>query len=413
MPGVLPVLAIDTSHGLEPQWYVMPLAVGLADHLDQASTLQEIVAPFLDLADTLAALAEHRVFHRDIKPDNLFWHAGRAVLADFGIAYWGQAGPTKPVEKIGPMGFLAPEMFTAGGLSGEIGSKADVYSLAQTLFVAARREGPYPPGGTLWSSADEFHLPNWQNPRTKNGSPMSTLLRVLQAATRIDPAARLTMAEFARQLRSWLELMDRVQLTETQPHAMRLTRWGTTREAQFLLTSERRAGGEVFHMASKVAQHLGVRTPGVTGSRGPFLERASWRNWLGSYDWPVDDPETYFSDDSGPLRPTGHSTTLIEDQAGTTRVVLAAVAVRNDASFFAEIHTLRDGEWALEWQSGYSPWSAPGLPWARQIVDGLAQSAMGRLPGVPRPGRRVGIAPGTARRPVPSDPSRLPIEHDV
>ncbi|MFF4342945.1 hypothetical protein ACFY00_23825 [Kitasatospora sp. NPDC001540] len=107
-------------------------------------------------------------------------------------------------------------------------------------------------------------------------------------------------------------------------------------EAQLLLTSERSVGGKVRHMAWGIEWHFGVRKTA--------RESASWRNWLGSYNWPVDDPETYFSDDGGPFRPTGHSTTLIEDQTGTTRVVLAAVVVRNDASFFAEIHTFRDGE---------------------------------------------------------------------
>ncbi|MFC8453086.1 hypothetical protein [Kitasatospora sp. NPDC057223] len=106
-PGVLPVLAIDTETGVKPLWYVMPLANLLRETLAEAETFQEIVSAFADLAETLAELAKEGIYHCGIKPDNLFWHDGNAVLGDFGIARWGEAGLTAVRRKLGPMAFIA------------------------------------------------------------------------------------------------------------------------------------------------------------------------------------------------------------------------------------------------------------------------------------------------------------------
>ncbi|MFY7570553.1 protein kinase domain-containing protein [Streptomyces sp. WI04-05B] len=122
--GVLPVLDIDA--GSQPAWYVMPRARLLQSVFTETTTLQEIVGHIHALTKTLTELAARKYYHRDIKPDNLFWHDGRPVLADFGIAYFGKASVTVEGEKLGPLWFMAPEMRSV--TQQEQGSMADVYS---------------------------------------------------------------------------------------------------------------------------------------------------------------------------------------------------------------------------------------------------------------------------------------------
>ncbi|GAA3145581.1 hypothetical protein GCM10020255_024640 [Rhodococcus baikonurensis] len=137
--GVLPL--IDSCQTEDELWYVMPHADMLADELEGAD-FNVVVREFATLADTLARLAadSNPVFHRDIKPDNIFWHDGGPVLADFGIAAWAESewNVTADGDKLGPMYFLAPEArYVREGLDW---SKADIYSLAMTFWsIAAPR----------------------------------------------------------------------------------------------------------------------------------------------------------------------------------------------------------------------------------------------------------------------------------
>ncbi|MGH3382656.1 MAG: protein kinase domain-containing protein, partial [Actinoallomurus sp.] len=140
-PGVLPIWDMDDTRPGKPRWYAMPRAQLLADALGSYATLRDVVSNIAFLADVLARLAEDEgTYHRDIKPDNLFWWNEGPVLADFGIAAWrtadrSQSGVTRKTEKLGPANFIAPEM--RSDRPADRGRHADVYSLAKTLFVLA------------------------------------------------------------------------------------------------------------------------------------------------------------------------------------------------------------------------------------------------------------------------------------
>jgi len=148
--GILPVWDIDHDQPDAPRWYAMPLGKLLDDHLGDDATLREVVEHVAFLADTLAGLAQANNFHRDVRPANLLWWDGHPVLADFGIAVWdagAQSGLTRPGDKIGAANFIDPEM--RHRCPAQPGKRADVYSLAKTLFVlAVPGRGPYPPDGT-------------------------------------------------------------------------------------------------------------------------------------------------------------------------------------------------------------------------------------------------------------------------
>lgn len=125
---------------------VMPYLAGgtLADHVRLNGPLApgqvEVLAD--TLLHALATAHRHGVVHRDIKPANvLFDEAGRAHLADFGIATLRDAtsGLTATGSVIGTPEFMAPEQ-----ARGERATPAtDVFSLGATLLYAATGRPPY------------------------------------------------------------------------------------------------------------------------------------------------------------------------------------------------------------------------------------------------------------------------------
>ncbi|WKX01764.1 MULTISPECIES: protein kinase [Rhodococcus] len=208
-PGILPLIARDSGH--RPKWFVMPKATPLAEHLRTVS-VNELVQAFAHLAETLGQLHENapRVFHRDIKPDNLFWHDGSAVFGDFGIAEWeGQTFETQELAKIGPFAFLAPEALNV--TDNMAWYAADVYSLTKTMwslaeYQAACTKGPvekilYPPQGEMNATGDwAYSLAPYFGPAGRE------LDRLIQDATSNAPNRRPTARKFGKELVAWLRM---------------------------------------------------------------------------------------------------------------------------------------------------------------------------------------------------------------
>ncbi len=196
--GILPVLDIDPAD--RPRWFVMPRAKMLHEQLGGNPDLSRVVEAVEHVATTLVALAGLNIAHRDLKPPNLFWIDGEATVGDLGIATWPRrADLTTAGDKVGPAYFLAPE--ARRHEEGVSYFRADVWSLAKTLFVLARPEfGPYPPDGTHYAIGREFSL--WGVGQEAG----LALAPVLEAATQFHPAFRLRMNEFRDELRDWLQL---------------------------------------------------------------------------------------------------------------------------------------------------------------------------------------------------------------
>lgn len=85
----------------------------LTDHFGPEPSLWFVIAAVAELANSLDSLnSALGITHRDIKPDNLFWLDGHALLGDFGIA----RGPNSDLmnltadgRKLGSWGYIAPE----------------------------------------------------------------------------------------------------------------------------------------------------------------------------------------------------------------------------------------------------------------------------------------------------------------
>src|SRR5205814_2223312 len=149
-PGAAP--APDASADLPddiattPAWYTTPVARNLRAALSGKPVI-ECVAAVRELAITLARLAERRVHHRDVKPENLYAHGGRYVLGDFGLVTRPEDEQlTRPDHIPGPAAYMPSEAFVRWDDADF--EKIDVFCLAKTLWVVITR-ADFPPRGRI------------------------------------------------------------------------------------------------------------------------------------------------------------------------------------------------------------------------------------------------------------------------
>jgi serine/threonine-protein kinase len=138
-PHVCPIFDIGEHHG-QP-FVVMALIEGrsLADRIAREGRFEDVgraVGLAAQLLDALAAVHDHGITHRDLKPGNVLLDGGgRAVLTDFGLALpEDEEGESLTSEGIilGTPHYMAPEQ--AAGLGRQVGPCTDLYSLGVVLY---------------------------------------------------------------------------------------------------------------------------------------------------------------------------------------------------------------------------------------------------------------------------------------
>jgi serine/threonine protein kinase len=118
-------------------------------------------------------------------------------VSDFGIASFpGKPSLTSASRKLGPLHFIAPEMLNAPEKSD--GAKADVYSLAKTLWVLLTGQ-KYPPPGEHHHDIEQLQIGRMVKLRES-----SALDNLMEEATRYDSAKRISMKGFHQMLKDWL-----------------------------------------------------------------------------------------------------------------------------------------------------------------------------------------------------------------
>ena len=197
--GLMPLIEKHLPEKLngDTPFYIMPIAerseVKLRD-----SSIEDKIDAILQVAETLALLHERKIYHRDIKPANILFLNSRFTLADFGLVDYPEKGDVSlKDEEIGPKWTMAPEMRRESSSSDA--AKADVYSLAKTLwiFLTNRKKG----FDGQYSTESIIDLKKFYP--SSYTSPIDNLLI---SSTDNDPERRPTIPEFIEALKKWQTL---------------------------------------------------------------------------------------------------------------------------------------------------------------------------------------------------------------
>ena len=146
-PNIVPLFDSGESDGW--LYFVMPFIDGatLRSHLDGGRPLatKDVMRILADTAEALAYAHAMGIVHRDVKPENVFWYGGRALLADFGIAAGEQAAPggaslTATGMIIGTVAYMSPEQASS---QKDLDGRADLYSLGCVAYELLAGRPPF------------------------------------------------------------------------------------------------------------------------------------------------------------------------------------------------------------------------------------------------------------------------------
>lgn len=137
-PNVLRIIDVGNDPKGRP-FLVAEYCAGesLAKRLHPLGTVLEVLTMFRSVCAGAAHAQEHHIVHRDIKPDNIFFHKdGTPVLGDFGICFIDDDGTriTMTEEVAGSRWYCAPELRDARLEEDASVAAADVYSLGKVLY---------------------------------------------------------------------------------------------------------------------------------------------------------------------------------------------------------------------------------------------------------------------------------------
>lgn len=185
-------------------YYVMPFidgptlgqrlaSVGKIPPADAVTTIQQL-ASALDYAHRLG------IVHRDIKPDNVMFHQGEALITDFGISKAlgpGAANLTLTGMTLGTPAYMSPEQ--AAG-DNELDGRSDQYSLACVLYEMIAGRPPFTgptPQAIIAKRFSEIPQPVNEIVNDVSGTVSRSLARAL---SREPPDRYATAAEFGAAL---------------------------------------------------------------------------------------------------------------------------------------------------------------------------------------------------------------------
>jgi TolB-like protein/Flp pilus assembly protein TadD len=201
-PHILPLYDSGDAAGL--LYYVMPYVEGetLRGRLDRDKhiPLDDALRITREVADALHYAHGQGLVHRDVKPENVLFVTGHAVLSDFGIARAVTAAAGQRLTQtgigVGTPSYMSPEQ--AFG-EAELGPASDVYSLGCVLYEMLAGHPPFT-GAT--AQAILAQSVSSQPAALVNGVPDWTSQAVRKALAR-EPSGRFaTAAELSQALRA-------------------------------------------------------------------------------------------------------------------------------------------------------------------------------------------------------------------
>ncbi len=170
-PNVVGVMDVETDAEYGISYIVMEYIDGgsLRRILKSQKKLSEAQAIVIvqGIAAALSAAAEHKIVHRDIKPDNImFTRRGEVKLADLGIAKNDNddVNLTKTNIMIGTPAYLSPEQVENPR---NVDIRSDLYSLGATFYEMVTGQHPYV-GSSTYDVLHKLFSEPVPNPRDKN-----------------------------------------------------------------------------------------------------------------------------------------------------------------------------------------------------------------------------------------------------
>ncbi|MEP6692941.1 MAG: protein kinase, partial [Gemmatimonadaceae bacterium] len=149
-PHIVPLIDSGEADGV--LYYVSPFVSGgsLRDRLDRDGALPVPEALLIAAEVGMALDFAHRagIVHRDVKPENVLFADGHAMLADFGVARAYGAGSDALMTEVG-IALGTPEYMSPEQASGEreLAGASDLYSLACVVYEMLAGEPPFRGGG--------------------------------------------------------------------------------------------------------------------------------------------------------------------------------------------------------------------------------------------------------------------------
>jgi serine/threonine protein kinase len=186
-PGIVSIYAAGEVDGL--LYYVMPFVDGetLRDRLDREHqlALDDVTLIVRDVADALDHAHRRNIVHRDIKPQNILLHEGRAFVADFGIAKAVHEQDAHVLTEdglaVGTAEYMSPEQIRG---SAHLDARADIYALGCVVYDILTGEAPFR-GRTIQSIISRQ--------LSDTASPMRILRQTLPAG--LDDVVRRALAK--------------------------------------------------------------------------------------------------------------------------------------------------------------------------------------------------------------------------
>ncbi len=199
--GIIPVidkyLPANPKEGIP--FFVMPVAESAENKL-RGKSIEEKINAVLELCQTLHELHQRKISHRDLKPPNLLVYNSRFSIVDFGLVdYPDKKDISLKNEEIGAKWTMAPEMKRESSQAD--GIKADIYSLAKTLWIILT-ENPKGFDGQ-YSTQSIIELKRFY--KESYTTPIDVLL---SACTDNDPDSRPNISEFIYALQNWKTLNE-------------------------------------------------------------------------------------------------------------------------------------------------------------------------------------------------------------
>ncbi len=196
-PHILPLF--ESGEAGDLLYYVMPYAEGesLRQRLDREKHLpvEESVRIAAEVADGLDYAHRKGVVHRDIKPGNIMFSQGHAVIADFGIARAvseaGGEALTRTGLAIGTPAYMSPEQ-AAGDPN--VDGRSDLYSLACVVYEMLAGETPFMGGSAQAILAKKLSERPAPLSLLRDTVPPAVEQTITRALARV-PADRFTTAE--------------------------------------------------------------------------------------------------------------------------------------------------------------------------------------------------------------------------